>query len=638
MNLKDIGKSLVSSVSKGSATVLDELMDGLLSNLKNVKEHFSVKNILNAALDKPFAMLANSAYSALFGDKQKHTSNGSEDGLGNISPSTQNIDDSDDDADILSEILAELSSYQDRSLDLLSNIDKNTSGNSLKDREDEIERRNQERRMMALSSNQGAVSNVGGTAFSAGSAAGGVMGALATALDSYLDYKMVTSGVDALKSRKGASSTAQRQPPASPSGSPTEKKGIFSRLKNFGSKAAIPALLTSGAGAIAAGSELVKNYGSELSKTTIPKLLTGASSAASAGVETVKNYGASLSKKAGELISPSSVNAGSKAVTVAGKALGAPLTIALTGYEAYGVASNEELDKDQKSKEYTKIAAKTAGAVSGAKAGSVLGASIGALFGGVGAAPGALVGAVVGGATGYLGGEFLGEKVGDAVFDKAPEKEQKSNKYLAPASEIEVMSISSKQDTEKLVDALVPSNKELSIPVREYLEGKGEHSYAVLEAGIKDYVESSGLNVKNYETVNALYIARERVRANQVKLESVSSKKQSSFSIENSSMNYSEIVSPEIKQPSDIESIIIGERRNTMLKSLSSELDATRVEKENLQNSALIAPVIIDQSSRNVQQVAPENQSRVRTGVPPVRNQDGTIQRLLNNSYKTLME
>lgn len=86
--------------------------------------------------------------------------------------------------------------------------------------------------------------------------------------------------------------------------------------------------------------------------------------------------------------------------------VGAPLALLAAGFDAYGVAKNDQMDAQAKKLEYGRIAGGTAGGLGGA----AIGAGIGALFGGVGAIPGALIG-------GWLG-NMLGEKAGKAATER----------------------------------------------------------------------------------------------------------------------------------------------------------------------------------------------------------------------------
>lgn len=85
---------------------------------------------------------------------------------------------------------------------------------------------------------------------------------------------------------------------------------------------------------------------------------------------------------------------------------GAPLALLAAGFDAYGVANNQQLNAQAKKTEYSRIAGGAAGGLGGAAAG----AAIGALFGGVGAIPGALIGGAI--------GNWLGEKAGKAAAEK----------------------------------------------------------------------------------------------------------------------------------------------------------------------------------------------------------------------------
>jgi hypothetical protein len=85
---------------------------------------------------------------------------------------------------------------------------------------------------------------------------------------------------------------------------------------------------------------------------------------------------------------------------------GAIPTALFAGYEAYGVAHNDQLNAEAKKTEYGRIAGGAAGSLGGA----AIGAGIGSMFGVVGAIPGALIG-------GWLG-NLLGEKAGQKAAEK----------------------------------------------------------------------------------------------------------------------------------------------------------------------------------------------------------------------------
>lgn len=93
---------------------------------------------------------------------------------------------------------------------------------------------------------------------------------------------------------------------------------------------------------------------------------------------------------------------------------GAPLTAALSAYDAWGAYSDKELDADQKKQAYARIG----GGATGSVIGSVVGGGIGALFGGVGAVPGAMIGGAIGNMLGEAAGESLSKKQGAAAEQK----------------------------------------------------------------------------------------------------------------------------------------------------------------------------------------------------------------------------
>lgn len=77
-----------------------------------------------------------------------------------------------------------------------------------------------------------------------------------------------------------------------------------------------------------------------------------------------------------------------------------------------------------------------------------------------------------------------------------------------------------------------------------------------------------------------------------------------------------------------------GERKAEFLNTLSNHIEATTAERETAKLSPIIAPITINNNQTNQGQ---SSQERTRIGIPAVRNQDGTIQRLLDANYRPLI-
>lgn len=109
-----------------------------------------------------------------------------------------------------------------------------------------------------------------------------------------------------------------------------------------------------------------------------------------------------------------------RAGAISGAKWGGIGALAFGAYDAYGVATNDELSAQEKKDQYKRVAGGTAGSI----VGGVAGGAIGAFFGGAGAIPGAMIGSTLGGMLGdwlakpeksvidnYAANDHLAEKI-----------------------------------------------------------------------------------------------------------------------------------------------------------------------------------------------------------------------------------
>lgn len=86
---------------------------------------------------------------------------------------------------------------------------------------------------------------------------------------------------------------------------------------------------------------------------------------------------------------------------------------------------------------------------------------------------------------------------------------------------------------------------------------------------------------------------------------------------------------------SELQHIDASQVKSYKLQSLTEQIEKTNAEKETLSTEKQIIPVPINNSGSKT---APQtNQSQTKTQIPGVRNNDGTIQRLLDANYAPLM-
>lgn len=94
-----------------------------------------------------------------------------------------------------------------------------------------------------------------------------------------------------------------------------------------------------------------------------------------------------------------------------------------------------------------------------------------------------------------------------------------------------------------------------------------------------------------------------------------------------SSDNVRELIAPEIV-------VTPTETRIRYMEGIIEELERGNVEKAEAMKQSIIAAIPVQQSTNNVSQ--PQQPVNTRIGVPSVRNQDGTIQRILDRNVSTI--
>lgn len=84
----------------------------------------------------------------------------------------------------------------------------------------------------------------------------------------------------------------------------------------------------------------------------------------------------------------------------------------------------------------------------------------------------------------------------------------------------------------------------------------------------------------------------------------------------------------------ELQSVEASQTKSFKLQSLTQQIEQTNAEKETMKNETQIVPVPINNSGSKTPQT---NQAQNKTQIPGVRNNDGTIQRLLDANYAPLM-
>lgn len=104
----------------------------------------------------------------------------------------------------------------------------------------------------------------------------------------------------------------------------------------------------------------------------------------------------------------------------------------------------------------------------------------------------------------------------------------------------------------------------------------------------------------------------------------------------NSEREAIEIVASNITNPS-IGTIRPGQIKTNMLQTLTQQIEQINAEKQDLATSPTIVPVTINNQNNSTSQSHSSDSSRIRNSIPVVRNQDGTLQRLLDLNYQPLL-
>lgn len=506
-------------------------------------------------------------------------------------------------------ILSELSEKQDKTIAILTSIENNTKPNTLADREKEIEGRQKTNNPLDQNGLTGAEKGSG--------ILGGLSNIIGDVIGGLLGLKGMSSIKDVL--------TKGKTPTDSPDGKkkPTlgdRAKGAFKGIGGRG--IGIAATAITGIGSLFSNSSIDP----EPVKTTEPvkkpesnkpKLSEKVSKYATGALDSAKGYG-------------------SKAASVGGKLLGAPLMVATTAYDINSVATNDSLTEPEKNKEYTKIGTRIAAAWAGAKAGGMLGAmgggTVGAAFGGIGAAPGAAIGGIGGGIIGAIGGwsagDAIGESLGSAIFDETDGKpDDSTNLKIIPKHDPNAAT----KIFEKLETA-----RDLPENVEALINGTDQNlKYSDVIQDYQKWVESKGI-VFDEKSAGVALSEMRRTRVNsRLFIESKESMVKPTSSPLKNIDPVSNLISPSIT-PSILDDLNVAESRNEALKHLSVEIEQSGFKQSE---PKIIQQPIVMPSSNSSSNSQPQEQhkSTGNSGVPNTRNSDNTIQRLLNNTYKPLL-
>ena len=593
------------------------------------------------------------------------------------------------------ELLDSLLDYQEQSVDLLKKIDKNTTPDTLKSREDEIENRKKAARLFggAAANDESIKGGKGGV----GGIISGIVGDLLSgAVAGWLGAKGL-KGAKGIFGGKGAATAASGVSQAA------KKPGFFKRglssmkgvpglvAKAVTGTAALAAPAMAGAKAYLGNTSVVKNSSSYLEtlKDTGKGVLASAgetakpvTSAIASGAQKAKDIGgnvaeggktviSTLSDKASKMFGGAKnwlANTGGaiadgasdvakatpgfldKAKNIGAKglkALGMPLTVATTLYDVNEVASDDKLNDSQKNKEYTKIGTKLAGMWAGAKAGAAVGAmgggAVGAAFGGVGAAPGAAVGGIVGGIAGAFGGyelgDVVGEKIGNAAFDT------KSNVSNPDNITVESIIPEPAKATQKIQTALRLGGDSVPKSVSDYINNVGNQKFEDVKNDYYSYLTKQGLEFDDNTAINAIAKVKQDSLQNKAKIEKLDTFANLKYSdpmeaIKKVANSASAI--PNISTKNEYEDVTVGETRNTTLQSLSNELEENNLESSK--PTVIQQPIILPNPSGNGgggnggSINTGESGNRTKLGIPNTRNQDGTLERLLNFTYRPLLD
>lgn len=282
------------------------------------------------------------------------------------------------------------------------------------------------------------------------------------------------------------------------------------------------------------------------------------------------------------------------AKNLGGKLLGTPLLFLSSGLEAKEVSDNKELTKEEKVVSYSKIGGKLAGALAGAKAGAVLGATLGPV--------GSLVGGVLGGIGGTFLGDEVGEKAGNLINSILPQEKTKDatpfikNPDITKDSlEIKSSDVSNIEKEQKENDKIV--EKIYNDLIKEHIERTGSYP--------------SENQLKNYK-IMALFESKNDVT---------------------NKFNYGKQFSSEILKPVIRENLLANETKLNNLKTISKQMEISEAEKQQM----VLNPVVVVNNQTNNSNNYNQDEYKFRIPVPSVRNQENTIQKLLDSSFLPLV-
>lgn len=593
-------KKLLQTMTKHGDNTLQAMGLDIGGIAKDVRKTLTLKNMQRSMLPTPMLMALEKLQSK-FGGKAKKAGGGAR--------TSQNVQIEDDEDEEI-EVLEAIAEYQEQSLEILKQIDENTRPDRLGDRERELEAKNKARL-------QGQYGEAANDANAAGKGLlGGIIGDLITgAVTGWLGGKGIKAAAAGIFKPKGA-------PKVPTTVKPSGTSRIGSIIKGMGGSVVSKAgSVVSAAGGVGKG--VLDGLGKAAS--------TGASAVSGTGktiLDSVKGVGSSVAKSAGGLMS-SIKGTGASAL----KMLGTPLAVATSLYDVNQVATNDEMSDAAKNKEYTKIGTRLAGMWAGGKAGAAVGAGIGggvgAGFAGVGAAPGAAVGGILGGIVGAIGGYRAGDSVGEYAGERV------FNPSAVSADNVKVDSIlpTASKDAARIKTNLILNN-DLPSRVRSYVNGEGMSDYSDIKDEYYSYLKSQGLKFDDRTAMEAMSLAKKVKLEERAKIANIDAsfkdvKHKDPTAVIKSVANSGALSATGV---SDLD---VGATRRTALSSLSNELNADHAESNK---PPVVQPVVIQapaqQSGSPVNNGSSNDRSRLE--IPSSRNNDGTIQRLLNMSYKPL--
>lgn len=528
------------------------------------------------------------------------------------------------------ETLAELLDINGRVVKTLQAVEKNTRVDELKQREDVIE--SGKSRASQMLAQKGDAGGRGGANGNGGGISGAIMDGLVNAALGYAGIKVATSrlGGKVLGGVKGAAGSVWQgvkgaagsvwQGAKNVAGEGASAafnawknvggaKGVLGAMKGAASRAPGPLKALGLVGAGGAATSAAPSVSSVLPTTTTALEVADDVAKAGGAISTASKVVGAVAP-----VTKSGFLQGAK--NLGSKALGAPLAVGIGAYEAYNVSKDENLSSEKKVVEYSKIGGKTAGALAGAKVGAAMGA-----FGGP---VGVAIGGLIGGISGYFLGEKGGEIAGDLINAVLPSTKETDKGIQSKASESISYTFNEMTFAQNDKEGYSDFKEYRDTKYKEYL-GKYKDETIARTLAQKEAVEKFKV-----EAQKAGAIIQSEVKTAQ--LESVKSKPSETSTIVSTAPNVS--VSNVVKP--DIGTIQPGQTKTNNLQALTQQIEQTNAEKQDMKASPTIVPVTINNQSNTTTSQSSES-SRIRTPVPLVRNQDGTIQRLLDLNYHPLL-